>query len=208
MTVRTRLIIITILGLAITMALWGWVQIQTLDQILVEQQGKRLSSVAETVSTYYQHFPDRPRTLHPRHQPQGTDPDRRAPGPDRHLHRRQLRHRLHRIHRRRQPGPLRMAGQPGQLRGGVAQAPVYPSADRGRPRRGAALPRHLRENQNDAVRRGGHHLQQAQRRNPLPGAAPAGHQHDRASRHHPDGPRGQLPLAHRQAAGRHHPDDR
>ena len=57
MTVRTRLIIITILGLAITMAVWGWVQIQTLDQILVEQQAKRLSSVAETVSTYYQHFP-------------------------------------------------------------------------------------------------------------------------------------------------------
>jgi two-component system, NtrC family, sensor kinase len=57
MTVRTRLIIITILGLAITMAVWGWVQIRTLDQILVEQQGKRLSSVAETASTYYQHFP-------------------------------------------------------------------------------------------------------------------------------------------------------
>jgi two-component system NtrC family sensor kinase len=57
MTVRTRLIILTILGLAITMAVWGWVQIRTLDQILVEQQGKRLSGVAETVSTYYQRFP-------------------------------------------------------------------------------------------------------------------------------------------------------
>lgn len=57
MTVRTRLIILTLLGLAITMAVWGWVQIRTLDQILIEQQGKRLSSVAETVSTYYQHFP-------------------------------------------------------------------------------------------------------------------------------------------------------
>ncbi len=57
MTVRTRLIVITILGLAVTMAVWGWVQIQTLDQLLVEQQAKRLSSVAETVSTYYQRFP-------------------------------------------------------------------------------------------------------------------------------------------------------
>jgi two-component system NtrC family sensor kinase len=57
MTVRTRLIIMTILGMAITMAVWGWVQIEALDRILVDQQGKRLSSVAETVSTYYQHFP-------------------------------------------------------------------------------------------------------------------------------------------------------
>lgn len=57
MTIQTRLISMTILGLAITMALWGWFQIRTLDQILVEQQGKRLSGVAETVSTYYQHFP-------------------------------------------------------------------------------------------------------------------------------------------------------
>jgi len=57
MSVRTRLMILTILGLAVTMAVWGWVQIRALDQILVEQQGKRLSSVAETVSTYYQHFP-------------------------------------------------------------------------------------------------------------------------------------------------------
>jgi len=39
------------------MAVWGWVQIEALDQILVEQQGKRLSNVAETVCTYYQHFP-------------------------------------------------------------------------------------------------------------------------------------------------------
>lgn len=57
MSVRTRLMILTILGLAVTMAVWGWVQIRALDQILVEQQGKRLSSVAETVSTYYHHFP-------------------------------------------------------------------------------------------------------------------------------------------------------
>ena len=57
MTLRTRLMIMTVLVLAVTMAVWGWVQIQALDRILVEQQGKRLSSVAETVSTYYQRFP-------------------------------------------------------------------------------------------------------------------------------------------------------
>ena len=57
MTVRTRLMILTVLALVVTMAVWGWVQIRALDQILVEQQGKRLSSVAETVSTYYIHFP-------------------------------------------------------------------------------------------------------------------------------------------------------
>ena len=59
MTLRTRLMIITALGLAVTMAVWGWLQIRVLDQILVEQQGKRLSGVAETVSTYYQRFPTR-----------------------------------------------------------------------------------------------------------------------------------------------------
>ncbi|MDP1991980.1 MAG: ATP-binding protein [Syntrophales bacterium] len=59
MTIRTRLMIMTVLGLAVTMAVWGWLQIQVLDQILVEQQEKRLSSVAETVSTYYQRFPTR-----------------------------------------------------------------------------------------------------------------------------------------------------
>jgi signal transduction histidine kinase len=49
--------ILTVLGLVITMAVWGWLQLRMLDQILVEQQGKRLSSVAETVSAYYLHFP-------------------------------------------------------------------------------------------------------------------------------------------------------
>jgi len=57
MTIRLRLIIVTVLGLIVTMALWGWVQIRALDLILVEQQGKRLLSVAETVSSYYSHFP-------------------------------------------------------------------------------------------------------------------------------------------------------
>lgn len=56
MTLRTRLMITTVLVLAVTMAVWGWVQLQALDRILSEQQGRRLSSVAETVSTYYQRF--------------------------------------------------------------------------------------------------------------------------------------------------------
>jgi signal transduction histidine kinase len=56
-TLRTRLMITTVLVLAVTMAVWGWVQLQALDRILSEQQGRRLSSVAETVSTYYQRFP-------------------------------------------------------------------------------------------------------------------------------------------------------
>jgi len=59
MTVRTRLIVLTIFGLAVTMAVWGWVQLRALDVIMVEQQVKRLHELAETVSTYYQHFPTR-----------------------------------------------------------------------------------------------------------------------------------------------------
>src|SRR3972149_11286465 len=57
MTVRLRLMIVTVLGLALTMAVWGWIQLQALDQILIEQQLKNLYDVAETVNTYYQHFP-------------------------------------------------------------------------------------------------------------------------------------------------------
>lgn len=57
MTVRFRLMIVTILGLAVTMAVWGWIQIRALDGILIDQQLKKLHDVAETVNTYYQHFP-------------------------------------------------------------------------------------------------------------------------------------------------------
>lgn len=57
MTVRMRLMIVTLVGLAITMALWGWIQVRAIDQILVEQQGKRITAVAETLGTYYLHFP-------------------------------------------------------------------------------------------------------------------------------------------------------
>ena len=56
-TVRARLITVTIAGLAFTMAIWGLIQLTALDRILVEQQGKRLEGVAETVSTFYQNFP-------------------------------------------------------------------------------------------------------------------------------------------------------
>jgi signal transduction histidine kinase len=59
MTIRTRLSILTIVGLAITMAAWGWIQLKALETILIDLQGKRLSGVAETTSTYYQHFPSR-----------------------------------------------------------------------------------------------------------------------------------------------------
>ena len=38
MTLRTRLMILTILGLALTMAVWGWIQLRALDKILIEQQ--------------------------------------------------------------------------------------------------------------------------------------------------------------------------
>jgi signal transduction histidine kinase len=57
MTVRIRLLIVTITGLALTMAIWGWIQLKALDRILTEQQIKRLYDVAETANTYYQHFP-------------------------------------------------------------------------------------------------------------------------------------------------------
>ncbi len=56
-TVRARLITLTIVGLALTMAIWGFIHLTALDRILVEQQGKRLEGVAETVSTFYQNFP-------------------------------------------------------------------------------------------------------------------------------------------------------
>ncbi|MBN1615661.1 MAG: HAMP domain-containing protein [Deltaproteobacteria bacterium] len=57
MTVRMRLMIVTIAGLALTMTLWGWFQIDSLDRMLTEQQGRALLSVAETVGNYYEYFP-------------------------------------------------------------------------------------------------------------------------------------------------------
>ncbi len=57
LTVRVRLVALTVAGLAATMAIWGFIQLTALDRILVDQQVKRLAGVAETVSTFYQHFP-------------------------------------------------------------------------------------------------------------------------------------------------------
>lgn len=59
MTLRIRLMILTMLGMAITMAIWGWIQIRALDKILIDQQIKTLTGLADTVSTYYQFFPTR-----------------------------------------------------------------------------------------------------------------------------------------------------
>lgn len=59
LTVKVRLITIIVFGLALTMAIWGFIQLTALDKILVEQQAKRLEGVAETVSTFYQNFPTR-----------------------------------------------------------------------------------------------------------------------------------------------------
>jgi len=59
LTVRVRMMILIISGLALTMAIWGIIQLTALDKILVDQQVKRLEDVAETVSTFYQYFPTR-----------------------------------------------------------------------------------------------------------------------------------------------------
>ena len=57
LTVKVRLVVLTVAGLAITMAIWGIIQLTALDRILVDQQVKRLEGVAETVGTFYQYFP-------------------------------------------------------------------------------------------------------------------------------------------------------
>lgn len=57
LTVRVRLIILTVVGLALTMAIWGFIQLTALDRILVDQQAKRLEDVADTIGTFYQYFP-------------------------------------------------------------------------------------------------------------------------------------------------------
>ncbi|MBA4397150.1 MAG: hypothetical protein C0394_07195, partial [Syntrophus sp. (in: bacteria)] len=59
MTLRIRLMILSMLGLAMTMAVWGWIQVRALDEILIDQQTKTLRGLADTVSTYYQFFPTR-----------------------------------------------------------------------------------------------------------------------------------------------------
>jgi signal transduction histidine kinase len=57
LTVRVRLMALTVVGLALTMAIWGFIQLTALDRILVDQQAKRLEGVADTISTFYQFFP-------------------------------------------------------------------------------------------------------------------------------------------------------
>jgi signal transduction histidine kinase len=57
LTVRVRLVMLTVVGLALTMAIWGFIQLTALDRILVDQQAKRLEGVADTISTFYQFFP-------------------------------------------------------------------------------------------------------------------------------------------------------
>lgn len=57
LTVRVRLMILLIIGLAFTMAIWGIIQLTALDRILVDQQAKRLEDAADTISTFYQFFP-------------------------------------------------------------------------------------------------------------------------------------------------------
>lgn len=59
LTVRARLMLLIVSGLALTMAIWGIIQLTALDKILVDQQVKRLENVAETVSKFYQYFPTR-----------------------------------------------------------------------------------------------------------------------------------------------------
>jgi signal transduction histidine kinase len=54
---------LTVIGLALTMAIWGFVQLNALDRILVHQQAQRLEGVADTISTFYQFFPTK-RGLH------------------------------------------------------------------------------------------------------------------------------------------------
>ena len=57
MSVRSRLMVLTVLGLAVTMTIWGWIQLRVLNVILIEQQMKRMQELSETVIAYYQHFP-------------------------------------------------------------------------------------------------------------------------------------------------------
>jgi signal transduction histidine kinase len=45
------------------MAIWGFIQLNALDRILVHQQAQRLEGVADTISTFYQFFPTK-RGLH------------------------------------------------------------------------------------------------------------------------------------------------
>lgn len=59
MTVRARLLLVIVVGLAVTMVAWGWVQLEVIDQLLIQQQQRRLEELADTINTYYEYFPTR-----------------------------------------------------------------------------------------------------------------------------------------------------
>jgi signal transduction histidine kinase len=57
MTIRTRFTLVTIVALGLIVGAWGWLQLSTLDKLLVDQQGRRLTGLAETISHFYVQFP-------------------------------------------------------------------------------------------------------------------------------------------------------
>jgi len=59
MTVRTRLLLVTTLGLTLTMALWGWLHLRALREVLQRRQLDTLYEVAQTAGEYFQYFPTR-----------------------------------------------------------------------------------------------------------------------------------------------------
>ena len=59
-SIRVRLMGITLAGLIVTMAAWGYIQLRSLDHIITAHQLKALCSVTETIGHYYQHFPTGP----------------------------------------------------------------------------------------------------------------------------------------------------
>jgi two-component system, NtrC family, sensor kinase len=56
-TVRVRLMALSVVGLALTMSIWGFIQLTALNRILDDQHAKRLEDAADTISTFYQYFP-------------------------------------------------------------------------------------------------------------------------------------------------------
>ncbi len=57
MSLRNRLMLLSLVVLSATMALWGWIQLSELKDLLYKKEERSLLGIAETVSTYYQHFP-------------------------------------------------------------------------------------------------------------------------------------------------------
>ena len=48
MTVRTRLLLVAVLSLSITMSIWGWAQLEVLDILMLRAQEKRLNDLSDT----------------------------------------------------------------------------------------------------------------------------------------------------------------